>query len=598
MLAKNFEVDFKKSKFPYKFAIKENLFYKGVIPSIGYYENLSKSEYDNMYTDNWSFKDETIQYLNNDLNSLYAVIVKANKKLYLDYNINITEAITISGLALRIYLKDFYNIPLINKLSMYNDIKQAYYGGMTEVYKPYGENLFYYDVNSLYPYVALQDMPGLECSLVYYYSSNKSIKELFGFFYCSIKAPTNSYIGLLPVRQSFGLDFPLGMWEGWYFSEQLKFAEENGYTIKVLYGYQFNREKDVFKNYISKIYDIKSTTKDKTQKSISKSLLNNLLGRFGINLEKPVTKLLTKKGFDTRMLISKITSYKQITDNKFLVSYIPKLDPDIIADNDLDIIKIVKKYNDNEVQSLEVSSVVISAAVTAYGRIHMNKIKLDILKNGNNIYYTDTDSIVTDKELDSSMISSKLLGKLKLEHEIAKGIFISGKIYCLIDKSGIFINRAKGIISSSLLYDDYLKLLNNEKVYTAIRKESKIFWERGFVSIDNKNIILNSDSGNKRIKIFDKNNFWIDTKPTIINNIDKSLIKYTNKKYELIPYDCILNSDNNSYKILTLYSKFKSLYFKINLKSVSRNLFFYVLLLVSLIMYYYIHFEEEDNENQ
>lgn len=62
---------------------------------------------------------------------------------------------TISGLALRIILKNYYNndkIPLINKSSIYKDIKRRYYGGITEVYKPYDENLFYYDVNSLYPF--------------------------------------------------------------------------------------------------------------------------------------------------------------------------------------------------------------------------------------------------------------------------------------------------------------------------------------------------------------------------------------------------------------------------------------------------------------
>lgn len=77
-----------------------------------------------------------------------------------------TDHITISGLAIRLYLKELYhnNIPNINKSSIYKDIKQAYYGGITEVYRPSGRYLFYYDVNSLYRFVALQDMPGLTCS--------------------------------------------------------------------------------------------------------------------------------------------------------------------------------------------------------------------------------------------------------------------------------------------------------------------------------------------------------------------------------------------------------------------------------------------------
>jgi DNA polymerase elongation subunit (family B) len=31
-------------------------------------------------------------------------------------------------------------------------IKESYYGGITEVYKPYGKNIHSFDVNSLYPH--------------------------------------------------------------------------------------------------------------------------------------------------------------------------------------------------------------------------------------------------------------------------------------------------------------------------------------------------------------------------------------------------------------------------------------------------------------
>ena len=241
-LGEDFDVPVLKSKFPYMFATTDHLFYEGVMPSIDNYEDITKEEYDSMFVGYWSFYDETIKYLNNDLYSLHEVLTRANKQVFLDYNINMTESITISGLAVRIFLKDFYdsNIPDIDKTSLYRDIKQGYYGGITEVYKPTGNNLFYYDVNSLYPYVALQDMPGLICSKLNYYDDKQDISSLFGFFYCSIDAPLNSYLGLLPLRTQSGLIFPLGKWEGWYFSEELKFAKEQGYNIKVLFSNSIN----------------------------------------------------------------------------------------------------------------------------------------------------------------------------------------------------------------------------------------------------------------------------------------------------------------------------------------------------------------------
>ena len=38
-------------------------------------------------------------------------------------------------------------------------------------------------------------------------------------------------------------------------------------------------------------------------------------------------------------------------------------------------------------------------------------------------------------QLPENMISNKEIGKLKLEHEINKGIFISDKLYCFFDKN-------------------------------------------------------------------------------------------------------------------------------------------------------------------
>lgn len=163
-------------------------------------------------------------------------------------------------------------------------------------------------------------MPGLNCNKIIYYNSNEDIDNLFGFFYCKIETSNNGFLGLLPVRSSSGINFPLGKWYGWYFSEELKFAKENGYVIKVLKGYNFNREKDVFKDYINKVYNIKSNPINNTQKSMAKSLLNNLLGRFGINLNKPVTKVLSKQSFYNLAIVYKIMSYKDISDDKVKVS--------------------------------------------------------------------------------------------------------------------------------------------------------------------------------------------------------------------------------------------------------------------------------------
>jgi hypothetical protein len=445
------------------------------------YKGISKEAYMKLFKHDWSFKDESLAYLSNDLLSHYQIMIKFNKQVFLDFKSDLKDSLTISSLAARVYLTEYYvnNIPTINKASIYKDIKEAYYGGITEVYKPFGVNLFYYDVNSLYPYVSHQPMPGLTATKVTFYNPIDDLENLFGFFYCKIKTPQDGYLGLLPVRLGTGLNFPLGCWYGWYFSEELKFAKENGYSIEVLKGYNFNKEYRVFDDYISDIYKLKSNSRDNTQRSLAKSLLNNLLGRFGISLDKPITNVVSEATFDSISILHKIMGFKEISDDKFMISYTDKLDPDLIREHGLDLTKILLQHPDKETQSLSITSVAISAAITAYARIHMSRLKLDIIKLGGNIYYSDTDSIVTDKELPNHLIHPTDIGLLKLEHKVKKGIFISGKLYALITDDNKIVIKSKGINSESLKFKDFEELLNNQNIHSALKTISKISWEVG-----------------------------------------------------------------------------------------------------------------------
>ena len=168
-LCKTYNTEVSKDIFPYSFININTLFYNGVRPNIEYYNNptedIDKSLYNMIDLNNWSTKNETIKYLEKDLISLHQVINKFSDYIFLKHDVQVSSCLTISSVSIKILKKKFYkdNIPLINKRSIYEDIKSSYFGGVTEVYKPYGENLYYYDVNSLYPYAALNSMPGVEC---------------------------------------------------------------------------------------------------------------------------------------------------------------------------------------------------------------------------------------------------------------------------------------------------------------------------------------------------------------------------------------------------------------------------------------------------
>jgi hypothetical protein len=122
-------------------------------------------------------------------------------------------------------------------------------------------------------------------------------------------------------------------------------------------------------------------------------------------------------------------------------------------------------------------------------------------------------------------------GKLKLEHELYKAIFISGKLYWLCEKKeGLSYSISKGINKDSLSYTDFTRLLNNENITTAIKNQSTINWGLGEVKIDKKTVTINSDCYAKHLKVYDMDNKWIDTKPVFINDLDKSLVLYFEKE--------------------------------------------------------------------
>lgn len=247
--------------------------------------------------------------------------------------------------------------------------------------------------------------------------------------------------------------------------------------------------------------------------------------------------------------MNKIVNYKELSKDKVLLTYIPKLNPEIIKSYGLDIVKILNKHKDSEIQSLEVSSIVISAAVNAYARIYMQELKLAIIDKGGDIYYSDTDSIVTNMKLDESLVDEKALGKLKLEYIIDKAIFIAPKLYCLVTKEGEIIIKAKGINKNSLTFNDFFNLLENPDKKTVSKTQSIKNWENGYVLIKDILVNISSETYNKRNKVYDKGK-WIDTKPLNIltkeNDINykvKSL--EVHKDYPIDPYIEIKSKDLN-----------------------------------------------------
>lgn len=461
---------------------------------------------------------------------------KFSDHIYYKHKVQVSSSLTISSIAMKIFLNKYYknNIGLINKNSIYEDLKLSYFGGVTEVYKPYGENIYYYDVNSLYPYAALNSMPGSKCVL----ETNinmflENMINVFGFFYCNIET-TDSYLGLLPVRTAKGIIMPNGNWTGWYFSEELKFAQENGYKITVIKGYHFNRVEQVFEDYVRDFYNIKAKSTDLVEKAVAKSLLNNLLGRFGLNIYKPITDLISEEQFNEIVQSKRLHTFVQIED-MYLTSYESKISKDLCDSFDVDykntVLNNLKANKETEHTFFDVS-IAIASAVTSYARISIAKSKLSVLNNSGKIFYSDTDSLITDTPLNKEIVG-KDIGQFKLEHIVSRAYFVSSKTYCLVLSNGTTVIKAKGVNDDELDENKFIELIQGKKVISKRLQTDRDF-SKGYVNIlIPKEITLDGDAYVKRLKIYDK--VWIDTKPLLYNplyddNYDIIVKKKNNKK--------------------------------------------------------------------
>lgn len=138
---------------------------KSLCPELG---SKGSIDYDSVTLSNLGLKKkDLLDYMRQDIMLLGGVMQKA-QKLYLEYySVDLVSKVTCSSLALTIYRMKFYDdqnhrihIPNQNADRF---IRSGYYGGHTDAYKKYGENLYYYDVNSLYPFIMKEySIPGGE----------------------------------------------------------------------------------------------------------------------------------------------------------------------------------------------------------------------------------------------------------------------------------------------------------------------------------------------------------------------------------------------------------------------------------------------------
>jgi hypothetical protein len=141
------------------------------------------------------------------------------------------------------------------------------------------------------------------------------------------------------------------------------------------------------------------------------------------------------------------------------------------------------------------------------------------------LFYSDTDSAYIDRPLPDNMVSSKILGKMKLENVLNKAIFLAPKVYYLETENGKTIYKVKGLSHNiELTFKDFESLLFKESLLQKLQTKWIKNLEEGNISVIEQLYTLKV-TNNKRKLVYDENDKLIGTVPYIINENKEILNK-------------------------------------------------------------------------
>jgi hypothetical protein len=464
------------------------------------------------------FKDSELleeykKYGMQDSIALYNALINAQELYFEQFNIDICDIVSTASLAFKIFRTHFLEteIPL---LTPFEDefVRMSYLGGATDYYKCLGDKVYHYDINSLYPYAMLEDVP---YKAIAKHDDLTGVKasDFKGFVLAKVKCPQDIKHPIVAYKHEGRTIYPKGEWVGVYFSDYLAKAETYGYTVELLSGIEFEY-KNLFSDYIFHFYDIKKSAKG-SLKYLAKLKLNSLYGVFG---RKQVNnKVINIKDFELDdymgvMMVKNIIDY----DNGYISLVIE-------SGTDENLLKDINSILETDFKKYETpinSNVAIASAITARAQM----IMMDYKNNPDyDIYYTDTDSIFTNKPLPNDLIGDDI-GEMKNEtldkfgvDFIDEACFIGIKKYGLsvTDQGGIkhSLSTFAGVEKNTLTFDEVLRINKGE----IIEKGVKDRFMKSFTTLDIKTQKdLHIKINNNRDKPLVKN----DYRPLTINNSD------------------------------------------------------------------------------
>lgn len=349
--------------------------------------------------------DEEIAYIHNDT-EIVARVLKMQYDKGMDKITSAGDTFNLYKIKCGVYFRSLFpELPL----DVDQFIRKSYRGGICLVNEKYKNKVLegtinVYDVNSMYPNQMCNEM--LPYGHPIYETGRLEATKIRPLFIQHIRVSCKVKEGHFPsilLKGSLGRDYlydTKGVMEELYLTNidlelmyqnyDIDYDEDGNDCIEYIDGYSFMASKNLFKDYIMPLYDLKSQLPKGAERELIKILINSLYGKFAMK-----TYHVMKEPF--------------IVDEKIM-------------------------YGAFEGEEGKPVYTAVASFITAYARKQLFSV---INEHLNSFLYADTDSChLLNDTLPPELVDSKRLGAWDLEKVYVKAKYLKQKGYLGILKEG------------------------------------------------------------------------------------------------------------------------------------------------------------------
>jgi hypothetical protein len=315
--------------------------------------------------------------------------------------------------------------------------RDAYKGGRTEVlFQGRGTQRRYYylDVNSMYGYVLARYLYPRGWVRTLERGSISLLLRKLERYAVVARVTVTVNEGWYPVKRDGFTCYPVGTFTTTLTTPELLLALQRGWVDDV-HEMSYYEQETLFADYVQAFYRMRKTYQaagDAGYAAICKLLVNSLYGKWG------------QRGFDQHV-IGLADADEIWSMSVYDVSHDEWYRHIALAGQVYEERSVGESYN---------SSAAIAAHVTAYARMHLNRIRY--LVPDRHVYYMDTDSLIVDEagyQAVKHLVRPGEIGALKIEHESDTLEIYAPKDYKMGDREIVKGIRSDAIALSPDAYE-------------------------------------------------------------------------------------------------------------------------------------------------